>query len=106
MWHDQFKATDIPSMATEKDLAAKDSGLKALRDRRRHGRVQEVVPSLLPLLRNEINPSAIDGFDKLQETTGQLRAIKGILIGVLLSAVLWVMLYWVIVAIGGFVRQR
>ena len=54
-------------------------------DRRRPGRVENVSPALIPILRSADPESAIE-FDEVD----QAAAVRGLAFGVLLSAPIWV----------------
>jgi hypothetical protein len=54
-----------------------------VRDRRREGRVQQVSPTLIPLLRDPAH------YVELDEDTNPLATAQGVMVGSLISVPLW-----------------
>jgi hypothetical protein len=61
-------------------------------ERRRPGRVERVSPALLPLLRGE----AVWSPDDRDHRQHDLMPATGIAVGVLLSAPMWALIFWVV----------
>lgn len=71
--------------ATELEAATEAKTAAAVKDRRRPGRVDEVSPELIPILRSA-EPAVELEFDEVDETA----ALRGLVAGILLSAPVWV----------------
>ena len=65
-------------------------------DRRRPGRVDNVSPALIPLLRGQISQEALNELDPRLGNPDQLSAIKGIATAVGVSAFFWAAVAWVV----------
>jgi hypothetical protein len=63
-------------------------------DRRRAGRLDDVSPALIPLLRGDSSDQLRDY--PIDEEPDQLGAFRGIIIWTLISAVFFALLWWVL----------
>ncbi|MDP9097099.1 MAG: hypothetical protein M3N26_11220 [Pseudomonadota bacterium] len=73
------------SELTELEAAAETAAAAAAKDRRRPGRLDEVSPELIPILRGA-EPDAELEFDDVDQTA----ALRGLVAGVVFSAPIWV----------------
>lgn len=80
-------------MVDVKEAAAQTSLEAASKDRRRPGRMDNVSPALIPLLRQNSNPadsSCLEGQDELLLDSGDdLGPARGVVVGAALSLPLW-----------------
>ena len=72
---------------SELEPASPPTERTAARDRRRAGRPEHVAPTLIPLLRGESAPPAAEAIQF--GDPDQLRGVRGLAVGVALSAPLW-----------------
>jgi hypothetical protein len=76
---------DIQQASDEPPAPGPDQAAEQTVDRRRPGRIENVPPSLIPLLRGEQRPLV----DDTSPAYDSLDAARGILAAVVMSAVLW-----------------
>lgn len=75
---------------TEAEAASATQTPVETTDRRRPGRLENVSPVLIPILRNA-EPTTVIEFDEVD----QAAAIRGLAFGVLLSAPIWVAIAYI-----------
>jgi hypothetical protein len=79
--------TDLPEHST-----AVEAPHPVRLERRRPGRMADVPPSLIPLLRGDTEPS----FDYEAPPGSDLTPATGIAVSVLISGLMWAILFWII----------
>ena len=78
------------TLLTETDPVSVTTTEAAASDRRRPGRVSDVSPELIPILRGEEPPAVLE-FEDVDQTA----ALRGLFFGVLFSIPVWVAIAYV-----------